>query len=185
MSEELGFRRLAEQDLPTLFTWLGRPHVAKWYGSAPSSFAEVVAKYGGRTEPGHSVSAYIVTRGATDVGYVQCYPVALFPEYAAELGAEPGVAGMDVLIGEPGLLGRGLGTRAIRAFAREVVFADAGVTACVAGPEEGDAAGIRAFEKAGFRRWKMAKAEGGRTECVMRLERADRDTMAAPGSAVA
>ena len=180
MSGALEFRRLAEGDLPTLFTWLGRPHVAKWYGNAPSSFAEVVARYGGRTEPGHPVSAYIVTRDGRDVGYVQCYPVALFPEYAAELGTEPGVAGMDVLIGESWLLGRGLGSQVIRAFARDIVFADARVPACVAGPEEGDAAGVRAFEKAGFRRWKVAKAEGGRTECVMRRERVDGDPAAAP-----
>lgn len=171
MSEDLGFRRLAEDDLPTLFTWLSRPHVAKWYGKAPSSFAEVVAKYGGRTQPDHPVSAYIATRDGEGVGYVQAYPVDLFPEYAAELGTEPGTAGMDLLIGEAWLTNRGLGTRMIRAFVQEVVFADPRVPSCVAGPEEGHAACIRAFEKAGFVPWKVAKAEAGRTEWVMRHDR--------------
>ncbi len=185
MSAALEFRRLAEADLPALFMWLGRPHVAKWYGSAPTSFAEVVARYESRTLSDHPVSAYIFTRDGVDAGYVQCYPVALFPEYAAALGAETGVAGMDVLIGEPALVGRGIGPEVIRAFARDIVFADARVTACVAGPEEGDAAGIRAFEKAGFRRWKVVKSEAGRTECVMRRERADRDARPASESAAA
>jgi len=53
-----------------------------------------------------------------------------------------------------------------------VVFADAGVSACVASPAEGNVASIRAFEKAGFVQWKTIRLEGGEPECVLRRDRA-------------
>jgi len=50
------------------------------------------------------------------------------------------------------------------------VFTQPGVGACVAGPLEGNVASIRAFEKAGFARWKTIDNERGERECMMRRE---------------
>ena len=157
--------------MQSMFLWLLRPHVGKWYAAAPTSFAEVVAKYGPRTLPESPVRACIVVVDGKDVGYIQSYPLSLFPEYAERLGCEAAVAGIDLFIGDELFLGWGLGARAIRRFVDEVVFAQPGVEACIAGPAEGNVASIRAFEKAGFRRWKSAANERGEAECVMRLER--------------
>ena len=57
---EVFFRELAADDFPLLFTWLARPHVKKWYAPQPSSFAEVLARYGPRTEEGSAVKAFII-----------------------------------------------------------------------------------------------------------------------------
>lgn len=177
---DIAFRALSVDDLQSMFLWLLRPHVAKWYATAPTSFAEVVAKYGPRTLPESPVRAYIVVVDGKDAGYIQSYPVALFPEYAKRLGCEAGVAGLDLFIGDELLLGWGLGARAIRRFVDEGVFAQPGVEACIAGPAEGNLASIRAFEKAGFRRWKSAANERGEAECVMRLERTPQRFRIAP-----
>jgi len=171
MDGDIAFRRLSADDFASLFSWLLRPHVAKWYASAPSSYTEVVAKYGPRTQAGSAVEAYVIVVDGKDAGYIQTYSIDAFPEYAAQLGAEPGAAGMDLFIGEEMLLGWGLGTRAIRRFVDEVVFAPPLTTTCLAGPAEGNAASIRAFGKAGFQPWKTVKNERGESECVMRLER--------------
>lgn len=168
---ELGFRPLAEADLQAMFLWLLRPHVAKWYGGAPSSFAEVVAKYGPRARAEDGVRACIIVAEGRDAGYIQAYPVDRFPDYAARLGCEPGVAGIDLFIGEELFLGWGLGGEAIRRFTDEVVFARDVVPACIAGPQEGNLACMRALEKAGFRRWKSIENERGERESVMRRER--------------
>jgi RimJ/RimL family protein N-acetyltransferase len=173
--EEIDFRPLSIDDLPQLFTWLRKPHVSKWYARAPGSYAEVAAKYGPRTEDGNAVSAFVVAMGGRDVGYIQTYAIEEFPQYASEIGAERGVAGMDVFLGDERLIHRGLGPQIIRRFVDEIVFRAYGATACVAGPNEGDRASIRAFEKAGFRRWKVARPEGSEVESILRRDRSDSD----------
>jgi RimJ/RimL family protein N-acetyltransferase len=167
---QIEFRALAEDDLPQVFMWLRKPHVAKWYAAAPDTFAEVAAKYGPRTEAGNAVRAFIVVVDGRDAGYIQAYAIEDFPEYAGDIGAERGVEGIDVFLGEEALLGRGIGSQTIRRFVDEVVFRGDGALACVAGPNEGNQASIRAFEKAGFRQWKVVKPGGGEPERVMRRE---------------
>ena len=171
MTGSIAFRRLVEEDLPTLFTWLVKPHVVRGYAAAPLSFAEVAAKFGPRTQADCPVRAYIVTCDGIESGYIQAYAVAGFADYAEQLQCGPGVVGMDLFLAEEALLGRGLGTRVIETFATQVAFADPSVEACIAGPAEGNTACIRAFERAGFRRWKRVRLDGAAPECVLRRER--------------
>ena len=173
MSESrIAFRPLNADDMQQLFLWLLRPHVAKWYAPAPSSFHEMVAKYGPRTQPGNVVRAFVIELQGAGVGYIQTYAVRDFPDYAAALGCGEGVAAVDVFIGEEPLVHRGFGSSFVERFIDEVVFADATVRACVASPAEGNVASIRAFEKAGFVRWKSIRLEGADPECVLRKDRA-------------
>ena len=165
------FRPLRADDLQQVFLWLIRPHVANGYAPAPRSFMEMVAKYGPRTQEGNVVRAYMVCVDGKDTGYVQTYDVGKFDEYAQQLGADAGTASMDLFIGEESMLGRGLGGRVIDRFVNDVVFADGSVRACIAGPSEGNRFSIRAFEKAGFRRWKVVQIREGESETVMRRER--------------
>jgi aminoglycoside 6'-N-acetyltransferase len=167
----VAFRRLAVDDLQQVFLWLLRPHVARGYAPRPGSFMEVVAKYGPRTQDANVVKAYVFAVDGADAGYIQAYDLAHFPDYATQIGCGEGVACVDLFIGDEKRVGSGLGSRVLRAFVDEVAFAMEGVTACVAGPGEGNGAAIRAFEKAGFARWKLVKPGNGESECVMRRER--------------
>ena len=167
----IAFRRLGVDDLQQIFLWLIRPHVAKWYAPMPSSFAEVVAKYGPRTLEGNAVRSFVVTLDGADVGYIQAYAIETFPDYGAQLDCEKGVAGIDLFIGEEALLHRGIGPQVVRRFVDEIVFASMGAHACLAGPDDGNKASIRAFEKAGFQRWKTVRIDDERNECVLRRER--------------
>ena len=168
---EIAFRSLGIDDMQSLFLWLLKPHVAKWYSAAPGSFMEVVAKYGPRTQRESAVQAFVIVVDGKDVGYIQGYPLERFPDYAARIGAEGGAMGVDLFIGEEMFLGWGLGARAIRHFVSEIAFSKPEVPACIAGPLEGNTASIRAFERAGFRRWKSVENEHGEHECVMRRDR--------------
>lgn len=167
----IAFRPLAPDDLAQLFLWLIKPHVSRWYSNAPGSFAEVEAKYGPRTRGETPVQAFIVRVADRDAGYAQVYPIDSFPEYAAALDCGPGVAGIDLFIGELELVHRGLGARIAERFLDEIVFARADVKACIAAPNEGDEEAIRALEKAGFARWKRVQLEGRPPECAMRRSR--------------
>jgi ribosomal protein S18 acetylase RimI-like enzyme len=168
---EITFRSLGVDDLQSMFLWLLRPHVAKWYARAPGSFPEIVAKYGPRTQRESPVHAYVIVVDGKDIGYIQSYSLDEFPDYAARLAVEPGVAGLDLFIGEETSLGWGLGARAIRHFVDRHVFGATPALACIGGTQDGNHAAIRAFERAGFVRWKVVENERGERECVMRRER--------------
>lgn len=169
----IAFRALAEADFPLLYKWLARAHVKRWYAPEPRSFLELVARYRPRTHAGNPVRAFVVRVDDADAGYIQKYALDTFPEYGARLGlaAGRGVMGMDLFLGDEWRTGHGLGSFVIRRFFVDEVLSDAAVTACIAGPHEGNAQSIRAFEHAGFRRWKTIDNEDGERECVVRRDR--------------
>lgn len=101
---------------------------------------------------------------------IQSYLVSDYPEWDQIVQVGDGVAGIDLLIGEAELIGRGLGPRILAEFARDVVFAPIEITACVATVEEPNRRSWRAFEKAGFRHVRDVEEEG--LPCrLMRLDR--------------
>jgi len=78
------------------------------------------------------------------------YCWADYPEHARQLGAESHSAGIDLAIGELKMTGLGLGPVVIREFLGQFVFANSGIRAVVADPEERNLRSVRAFTKAGF-----------------------------------
>ena len=104
------------------------------------------------------------------VGMIQTYRVGDHPEWGELIGAEPEAAGVDLFVGEPDAVGRGLGPAILREFARAVVFAGPETTAAVATVEEANRRSWRAFEKAGFRHVRDVE-EDGLPHRLMRLER--------------
>lgn len=62
----------------------------------------------------------------------------------------PRVAGLDLAIGDPLMIGRGLGPQVIRDFSLGVIARAPGITAIVTDPEVLNTRSVRAFEKAGF-----------------------------------
>ena len=172
----ISFRRLERGDLPTLTRWLNTPHVYAWWGVGrgeanlggagddAASVAAVRLEYGPEIDAGGPTQCFVIELDGAPIGMIQWYRLADGTEnvrYAATIG-EPGdgTAGVDLLIGEVDAIGRGLGPKVIDTFVTRVVFAAAGVTRCVAGPELGNARSIRAFEKAGFRAARDATVPG-------------------------
>jgi aminoglycoside 6'-N-acetyltransferase len=95
------------------------------------------------------------------------------PEYRDLVAVEDGVAGVDLLIGEPELTGRGFGTEALHRFVRDIVFADAEIHACIADPDAENLVSLRVFDKAGFRlvRNFADPNDHGRLHALVRLDR--------------
>ena len=79
---------------------------------------------------------------------------------------------MDLFLGEPDLVGRGLGALVLRRFAEDVVFARTDAVAVVSDPPSTNRRSVRAFEKAGFRLWRTVTPPN--EDCgdlLMRLDR--------------
>jgi aminoglycoside 6'-N-acetyltransferase len=157
------FRPLAEDDLPLVEEWLGREHVARWWRDPiPQELAEFRAGIEGSDPTDH----YLIVVDGRAVGMIQTYLAADDPEWEAIIQVGPGVAAVDILIGEEELIGRGLGPQILAAFAREVVTAGS----VIATVEEPNRRSWRAFEKAGFRHLRDVEEEG-LPHRLMRLDR--------------
>ena len=166
------FRPLGATDLPLLDRWLRNPAVARWW-DVPSDYAAVVAKYTPRTEGRSPTRPFLILHAGTPVGYIQTHRPAAYPDYAAAIGAGPDAASIDVFIGEDGYRWRGVGSRAIRAFLRAIVFADPAVTHCLIDPHPDNVVALRAYERAGFRHLRRVADDGSGNPCVvLRIERA-------------
>jgi len=143
----LEFRRMTADDLPLVARWLHQPHVGPWW--KPSEIDDVARAVHGE-DP---VDTWLLVLDGHDVGYFQVYDVGYDDEYreaCATVGVESGTGGMDYLLGDPELIGQGIGTEAIGRFVDDVVFGLGPYPAVTAGPDPKNAASIRVLEKNGF-----------------------------------
>lgn len=163
----IGFRPLTVGDLPLLAAWLEQDHVRPWWPPPPEGLA---AHYGPALGGREPTDLHLILLDERPVGMLETYLVADYPEYDALLHVGPGVAGIDLLLGEPDAIGRGIGPRVIAAFARDRVFANPDVRACVAGVDVHNRRSLRAFAKAGFRAV-FDYEEEGRPHRLLRLDR--------------
>lgn len=154
------FRPITEGDVAQLQDWLRREHVAEWWRN------EDATRY--LAQPHEH---FLIVLDGRPAGMIQTYLVVDYPEWREVVGDEPGLAGVDLFIGEEDLTGVGVGPQVLTAFTSEVAFADPAVTACVATVDEDNVRSWRAFEKAGFRRVRDVE-EDGRPHRLMRLDRA-------------
>lgn len=130
------------RDLSILAVWLHREHVAHWWGDPERALA-AVQQHPAATEA-------LIEFDARPVGFL-CWQTPSREELAAAglVDLPPGLVDVDILIGEPDVLGQGVGPTALgqllaklRADGVRVV----GLAAAVANRRA-----LRAYEKAGFR----------------------------------
>ena len=106
---DVGFRPLTVGDLPLVYDWLGREHVRRWWGTR-AAYDEAVAEYLDAIEGRDPTDLYVIVVAGEDVGLIQTYLLADYPDYAALIGAGDEAAGLDIFLGDAGLTGSGLGT---------------------------------------------------------------------------
>ncbi|MGA7669402.1 MAG: GNAT family N-acetyltransferase [Nitrolancea sp.] len=145
------FRPLQRDDMPLMHRWLYVPHVAEWWWTDQEPTAEdLEEKYLPRIHGEDPTDCYVIVEDGRDIGYIQSYVIANHPEYAELVDVEERAAGIDLFIGEPDRVHRGLGPPLLRQFLRDVVFANYDVESCIIGPSVKNTSAIHAYEKAGF-----------------------------------
>jgi len=156
-------RPLTRDDLPLLGRWLDEPRVARWWPDAHTP-ADLEADYGPSidgTDP--TVLQLALTASGRPFGFAQSYRYDDEPGSRAELAAlvpvPAGALGLDYLIGEPDLQGRGLGAALVAECAAQALAAHPGAGEVLVSVALGNRASWRALEKAGFER----VAQGGMT----------------------
>ncbi len=140
-----------DRDLPVLRSWIKRPHVAHWWGDADQVLA-VVCEHG----PAHH--ALIAVDGQA-VGYL-CWQMPQPEELdAAGLTDLPAsLIDVDILIGEPDFVGRGVGPQALRLLLDRLRTQGVSCVGLAAAADNQRA--VRAYAKAGFQPYEWFQEEG-------------------------
>jgi aminoglycoside 6'-N-acetyltransferase len=159
MTDAIAFRPLNRNHFPLLQHWLAQPHVARWWNHS-SDLASIENKYGARIDGIEPVHVFLIEHDDRFVGFIQWYRWSDYSEHALLLEAGPETTGIDLAIGEPEMLGSGLGPRAIKAFIEQVIFADHNIKAVVTDVSADNSRSLRAFEKAGFSKVKTVQLPG-------------------------
>jgi RimJ/RimL family protein N-acetyltransferase len=145
------FRKMAEDDLPLMHRWLNMENLRDTYADGKAwTWEEVREKYMPRIRGEKPTTPYLIIHEGMPIGYIQTYRWREYPEYSQHLELQEESASLDVFIGEPDFLHRGLGAGILRSFVEEIVFADPEVQSCVITPMESNKRALRAYEKAGF-----------------------------------
>lgn len=156
-SQQIGFRPLTEDDLPRLAGWLAQPHVATWWRE-PSDLAQVREKYQPCLDGRDPTELFLIEAGGSPVGFIQRYLVADNPEWVQALratGAADDVAqaaGIDYLIGDPALTGKGIGSAAITEFTELTLRRYPEAASLLVDVSQANVASWRALERAGYTR---------------------------------
>ena len=152
MARDYRFRDMSVDDLAMIRHWLETPEVMRWWGEPDEQYALVS---GDLDHP--DMDQFIVSVDGRPFAYIQCYALSTWNQ---GFGSQPpATRGIDQLIGEPDLIGRGHGSHFIRRFADELLRS--GTPRVVTDPDPANARAVRAYEKAGFQRDRMVETPDG------------------------
>ena len=153
MDGDITWRPVTVADFPLLGAWLARPHVARWWNHETSP--DAVERDFGPTLRGEEAGEDLVALlDGRPFGLVQRCRIAAYPEYAGPLATIVPVPddamSIDYLIGDPALVGRGMGTRMIRSVVADTWTAHPAASCIIVPVATANAASRRALESAGF-----------------------------------
>ena len=117
---DVALRPMASRDLDQLHVWLNRPHVLEWWHDHPTR-ADVEEHYGPRLIGGSTVHMLVAEVGGRPVGWLAWYRLGDEPDYAPGLDLPDDAVAADLAIGDPDLLGRGLGRTMLGTWLGDVV----------------------------------------------------------------
>jgi aminoglycoside 6'-N-acetyltransferase len=152
--ETLVIRRMRDEhdEYALMVRWRNERHVREWWDpdEPPLSIEGAERKYGPRTRADSATTACVIEQDDRPVGYIQFYPWVA--EDTTALGIPPfddQTWGLDVFVGEPELVGRGIGSRSVDLVCR-YLFGSRGASAVALVTSKGNRRALRAYEKAGF-----------------------------------
>jgi len=148
---EIGFAAVTPEHYPLLDGWLRAPHMREWWGEPEEELGFIRDMVEGRD----TTRPYLIMLDGVAVGYIQVWYIGHHQNetwiadhpWLAALPAE--TVGVDLSIGVPELLSRGIGTAALKAFI--AMLRDEGHGTIIIDPDPNNKRAVRAYMKAGFR----------------------------------
>jgi aminoglycoside 6'-N-acetyltransferase len=151
----IAFRPLARHDLADIASWLAQPHVARWWLDR-SDIAAVEAEYAPVIDGHEPTEVFVIEVEGRSIGFIQRYLIDDHPDWAETMrktgAVDDPAAGIDYLIGDPVMVGQGIGSAAIGVFTALTFARYQRAEMVIAAPQQANAASWRALERAGFTR---------------------------------
>jgi aminoglycoside 6'-N-acetyltransferase len=148
------FRRLTRDDFALLSRWLAEPHVRRWWNheSSPEALED---DFGDAIDGLEPAEDYVVLLDGEPIGLMQYCRFRDYPEYIDDMEkagypVDTGAVSIDYFIGEPELVGRGLGTRMIEAFCERIWTTDPYASSIIVPVNSANVGSWRALQRAGF-----------------------------------
>lgn len=162
------FRPLTAADFPMLTLWLAEPHVRKFVQKTPMSLEDVTAKYGPRVRGEQPLVCHVASDDGAPFGYLQAYRNRDWPDYAQVMGHDDGVS-LDLHIGDPTLVGKGLGRAMLGGYVSGVALPHYAEHRAYIAHDLDNAAALACSRSVGFRPLEQF-LEDGEVKQLLRLE---------------
>jgi aminoglycoside 6'-N-acetyltransferase len=147
---QIDFVPVQPQHYALLRGWLTAPHMREWWGDPEEELGFIRDMVEGRD----TTRPFLIALDDEPIGYIQYWFVGHHQNeqwvkdnpWLAELPAD--AIGVDLSIGDPQRLSRGLGSAALAAFVR--MLRDQGHDTIIIDPDPANSRAVRAYKKAGF-----------------------------------
>lgn len=123
-------RKLQDADTELVQAWLNQDYIAKWFGNSSEWMVEI----NGRNKDFAFIKHFIIESDGQLIGFCQYYDCSELNAESSEKQAPSGVYGIDYLIGEASLLGKGIGKQIVKLICDEVLADQAHVIQITADP---------------------------------------------------
>lgn len=150
----INFRPVSVDDISQIHSWFNEKHIQSFYSLREWTEKEVLEKLTPVIEGKKPLFGFIAMVNNEPIGYLQYCRVKEFPwpnqDFEFEIANE--AAGLDFFIGNPLLIGKGLGYQIINNFLDQIIWPN--FQFCIVDPDVGNIASIKLFEKCSFKRHK-------------------------------
>jgi aminoglycoside 6'-N-acetyltransferase len=148
---QISFLPVRPDHYPLLRTWLGAPHMQEWWGDPEEELGFIRDMVEGRD----TTRPFLIVLDGKPVGYIQYWfvghhqnePWTRDNPWLLELPSD--TVGVDLSIGCPDKLSKGIGSAALAAFVSGL--RGQGHSSIIIDPDRDNARAVRAYGKAGFR----------------------------------
>lgn len=152
MKNSFVFRPLAFSDIPLMHSWFNLPHVQRFYSLREWAEDEVLSKLKPYIEGSKPIKSFIVSMDNTPIGYMQYCKISDYswPDQNLSEDVIRHAAGLDMFIGVETLIGKGLGSKILRAFLEKYIWPE--FEYCLMDPDVSNIAATKCYEKLNFKK---------------------------------
>jgi aminoglycoside 6'-N-acetyltransferase len=148
---DIAFEPVTAAHYAMLADWLSRPHMREWWGDPQEELCFIKDMVEGRD----TTRPFIIMLDGKPAGYIQYWHIGHHQNetwvkdnpWLMEFPAE--TVGVDLSIGNPDKLSKGIGSAALDAFTR--MLREQGFETIIIDPDPQNRRAVRAYEKAGYR----------------------------------
>jgi aminoglycoside 6'-N-acetyltransferase len=148
---QIGFVPVQADHYPLLEAWLNAPHMREWWGDPDEELGFIRDMVEGRD----TTRPFLIVLDNEPIGYIQYWFIGhhqneqWVKDHPWLMELPPDTIGVDLSIGDPLKLSRGIGSAALAAFVR--MLRDQGHDTIIIDPDPLNTRAVRAYTKAGFR----------------------------------